>query len=753
MAEDTNAIHLLGIRHHGPGSARSVVRALAHIHPDAILVEGPPDGDALLPLAASAGMEPPVALLIYTEDAERNAVYYPFARFSPEWQAIQYALGNGVPVSFMDLPHTHRFALDRESHEDDIEPDEAWRRDPIGHLADAAGHGDGERWWEEMVEERDEGLPVFAAIREAMTALREEEDPSGLDRRERLREAWMRKSIRAAVKAGHQNIAVVCGAWHVPALASMPPQKEDNALLKGLPKIKVEATWTPWTYGRLTRASGYGAGIEAPGWYAHLWDHGDNRARTGLSVRWLTRVAMTLREEGLDASSAHVIEAVRLADSLAAVRGRPITGLPELDDATRAVFGLGEEAPVALVRRALYIDDRLGQIPEDAPTVPLVRDLEAQQKRLRLKPSPLDKLLDLDLRKENDRERSCLLHRLVLLGVPWGDLGAASGRTRGTFHEVWTIQWKPEFAVTLIGAAVWGNTVAEAAARFVEAEVARLESLPELAKLMHAALVAQLPDCIGTIESAIQARCAVAGDVSELMDTVPHLAAIMRYGDVRKTDTDAIETLLLAINVRICAGLVAACKSLNDEAAEAMLNRMLEVNQALKLVESAEELERWRTTLRFIVDASDIHGLLLGRCCRILLDDNVFSAEELGRRMQLALSMANDPADAAAWLDGCLRNSGMILVYDEILLSVVNAWLTGLSNSHFAELLPLLRRVFSTFTSPERLEIGQRIRAGKSEVKVRREAEVEIDTARAEQVLPLVCQLLGISAPQGRGKQ
>ena len=48
---------VFGIRHHGPGSARSLERALGELQPDAVLIEGPPEGDALLPLASEA--EPP----------------------------------------------------------------------------------------------------------------------------------------------------------------------------------------------------------------------------------------------------------------------------------------------------------------------------------------------------------------------------------------------------------------------------------------------------------------------------------------------------------------------------------------------------------------------------------------------------------------------------------------------------------------------------------------------------------------------
>src|SRR5580693_7524324 len=93
-----SSVHILGIRHHGPGSSRSLGAALAALAPDAILIEGPPDADPLIELAAREGMEPPVALLIYRPEAPKQSVYYPFALFSPEWQAIRFALAKKIPV-------------------------------------------------------------------------------------------------------------------------------------------------------------------------------------------------------------------------------------------------------------------------------------------------------------------------------------------------------------------------------------------------------------------------------------------------------------------------------------------------------------------------------------------------------------------------------------------------------------------------------------------------------------------------------
>src|SRR3954454_24145502 len=93
-------VHIFGIRHHGPGSARSLRKTLEELQPDIVLVEGPPDAAEVVPLLVQAGMEPPAAILVYRPDQPRQAVYYPFAVFSPEWQALHYALSSNVPARF-----------------------------------------------------------------------------------------------------------------------------------------------------------------------------------------------------------------------------------------------------------------------------------------------------------------------------------------------------------------------------------------------------------------------------------------------------------------------------------------------------------------------------------------------------------------------------------------------------------------------------------------------------------------------------
>src|SRR4051812_45689368 len=463
---------VFGIRHHGPGSARSLQRALDELQPDTVLIEGPPEADALLELAAREDMAPPVALLTYVPDEPARAAFYPFARFSPEWRAIRHALDREIPVRFMDLPAANKMAARDEA------PRRGVRADPLAALAEVAGHGDPERWWEDVVESRREG-DAFEAVTEAMAALRDafpEHDPS-----EERREAFMRQSIRAAARQA-ENVAVICGAWHAPALTDLGPAAPDQRTLKGLPKVKVAATWVPWTYGLLARASGYGAGVDSPAWYDQLFDEADDPI-----PRWLSRAAQLLRAEGLDASAAQVVDAARLAMSLAGIRDRPLAGLDELLDATRAVLCHGSDVPLALVRAELVVGHRLGEVPEDTPMVPLQQDVNRLQRRLRMRPEAQVKELTLDLRRGNDRGRSRLLHRLNLLDVPWGTRVAARGL--GTFKEAFRLEWFPELALELIHAGRWGTTVHAAAAAKVTARAGEEESVGALATLADAVLL------------------------------------------------------------------------------------------------------------------------------------------------------------------------------------------------------------------------------------------------------------------------
>jgi Family of unknown function (DUF5682) len=752
----STGIAVYGIRHHGPGSARSVRAALTGQRPDIVLIEGPPEADDLVALAADPQMRPPVALLGYVPGEPQQAAFWPFAVFSPEWQAITYALDAGVPVRFCDLPAAHQLARKAAGKDGKEQPEPRRRTDPVSDLAAAAGYDDPERWWEDVVEHVP-GPAVFDALAEAIATLRADaEDPDSPDA---VREAYMRRVLRRTVREGFERIAVVCGAWHVPALRQMPSAASDDRLLRGLPKVKAAMTWVPWTYGRLSYASGYGAGIRSPGWYDHLF------SSPGQPIeRWLARAAAVLRADGVPASSAHVIESVRLATALAALRGRPLAGLEEVTEAAHAVLCEGSDLLVALIQRKLVVGERLGTVPSATPMVPLQRDLTDQQRRLRLRPEAEPRDYDLDLRKPNDLARSRLLYRLGLLDVPWGTTQQGRTRNIGTFRESWQLTWRPELDLALIEASMWGSTVAAAATQRARSIAADAGALDSLTALTEQCLLADLGDALTEVLAAVRDRAALDTDVTHLMAALPALVRAARYGDVRGTDPARLGDVAVEMITRICAGLPAAVTSLDDTAERAMRERIDAVHAATGLLADSTSRERWLDTLGRLVPrchpppTTSVHGrlpppvppgpppLISGRLTRLLLDAARVSADEAGLRMSRALSAAVPAPAAAGWAEGFLAGSGLLLVHDDKLLALADGWLAGLSADAFTAVLPALRRTFGEFAPPERRAIGQKTAlldgSGRGPVVVA-DAGEDLDSARAALATGAATLILG----------
>jgi hypothetical protein len=763
-----------------------------------ILIEGPADADPLVGLVAAEGMSPPVALLAYVPDAPAKAAFWPYAVFSPEWQALRYAVDNDVPVRFCDLPATVTLATEDEPGD---------RFDPLAALAEAGGYDDAERWWDAVVETVPDA-DAFEAITDAMGALRESvertgrqggmlpetgppvanENPSNgedvetvrnppaveltgeladesgpepdsvaeavaespsrespseplvVDAHTLRREAYMRQTMRKALKDGARRLAVVCGAWHAPALTgALGPAAPDARLLKGLPKTKARLTWVPWTHSRLSTSSGYGAGVTSPGWYHHLFT-----ATERPIARWLTKVAGVLRAHDLPVSSAHVIEAVRLANALAALRARPLAGLSEVTEATRSVLCGGDETMLRLVIGELVVGEALGAVPEQTPTVPLDADLRATIRSLRMKQEPSIRTVDLDLRKEREVERSRLLHRLRVLDIEWGTLTTSEVRSTGTFRETWTLRWHPEYAISIIEASRWGTTIRSAAESKILDTASRADrSVGELTAALEVALLADLGGATDGLIARLESTAALDHDVTHLLAALPGLIRTLRYGDVRGTDTKALAHVADGLLVRICAGLSAAVTGLDTDAATELRGLLDAAHTAIHTRDDDWATGEWLAALRRVADRDDVHGALVGRAVRLLADAGRIDDAEAARRLSAALSVGATAAAKAAWIDGFLGGRGLLLVHDRELLRLIDDWLRGLGDDTFVETLPLLRRTFGAFESGERRAIGQAVRDGGSVAAA--SAVAGIDGDRATAAVRTAAEILGVT--------
>ncbi len=741
-------ISIFGIRHHGPGSAKSLNFALEELKPDIILIEGPPDADGLIKYIANEELKPPVALLAYNPKELMQASYFPFAEFSPEWQAMKFAIKEDIEVRFMDLPQKFQFALKQEElssntfefeQKEEVEKGEEVVGDPLTYIAQIAGYEDSERWWEVTFEHIESQAAVFPAILELMTELR-----NGLGKTETpmtlLREAFMRKTIRQAKKEGFQNIAVVCGAWHSPVLdVDKFKASHDSKVLRGLKRVTVKTTWVPWSYERISTQSGYGAGVLSPAWYSFLFE-----SRDQVVIRWMTEVARLFRKEDVSASSAHVIEGVRLAETLATLRNLSLPGIDELFQAATTIFCQGDATPMDLVQRELIVGKKIGFLPVEIPTIPLQQDIEKQIKSARLNkewkaPGTIEKKLD--TRKPTQLQASHLIHRLIILGISWGVKQRIRGDKKGSFHELWRLTWDVNFSMAIIEAGMWGNTVYSAAVNYACKRAENLEDLPQISKVVNVALEADLKDAIPRLIHNLRDSLAMTKDVSNMMDALNPLVKVLRYGNTRGTDTGSVEQVVNQMIPRICISLPAACTSINAEAAELLFAKLTETNRNISILNAQRHTADWNRTLETITNGKEVNPLLLGACSRMLFDKSVWDIEKTATAMQFALSSGSSANQAADWLEGFLDGSGLLLIYNLDLWNILDGWVHNLDMETLKELLPLLRRTFSSFTPVERQKMLNLAKQG-SGVAMPAKEEQLIDEERAAKVLPILQFLL-----------
>ena len=766
-------VHLLGIRHHGPGSAASLVAALEALDPAEVLIELPRDAEPALEHAAKPGMAPPLALLVHDAKDVKRAAFYPFVEYSPEWQALQWAAQNDRPAVPIDLPYGMSLKVEDEAaasreNEPEVEPevedpaeaDEAAgapevtvEPDPLDRIASLAGHSDGEAWWDALVERRQHGPEVFSAVAEVMRAARMSQAPRSDEHaaREARREAHMRLQIREALKRSDGKIAVVVGAWHVPALEESVALSLDRALLKGLRPRPVAVTWVPWTDARMSFRSGYRAGIESPGWYRHLWN--ERRVSDPLhgSAMWMSKVARALRDEGLPGAPSSSIDAARLATSLAALRDHPVAGLREMQDAALGALCHGESAALQVVTRRLVIGERLGAVDDDVPLMPLAADLLRRQKAVRLKAESLERELAVDLRSESGLARSTLLHQLRLIDVPWGSLREAR-RTKGTFRELWTLRWEPEMSLAVADALPFGNTVEEAASGAAAKRAAESSRIGEVADVVHQCLLADLGAAARGAIDRLQSLASSTSDLSALMEAVGPLAEVLRYGTARRIPEEELLALVEAIAVEVSAGLVYGCRSLDDDAAERAAGAVRGFTRGLDLVGLDHLLEGWREALDHVVRDAEATPLVAGAAARLLSDSSTHSGDETATALSRALSGAVPVLSAAGWVEGFLGNEADVLMHDPKLLEVLDEWLLELDEDDMVPLLPVLRRAFVSVGAIERRRLLRSIAAGApASPAIAGGGDPEDVPAAFTAAMPLLMTILGLDSTEASG--
>ncbi len=718
-----------GVRHLSPAAAFHLRRALDEAKPDLVLVEGPSDLNDEMRWLSHPDTRFPAAIMAYTKQPPVRTILYPLAVYSPELQAILWAREHGVECRFMDLPSPVFLALAEERARAEAEQAEQEPEDEDNNsvsesvyrrLEELTGE-DHDTFWERTFEQVEDFGAYMEASRAFGLRLREAEAQNEDPRRVAetvVREAYMKRVICQAQTAGvpAEKIFCVCGAFHVPALEKNQPMTDEEE--KTLPQTDSAATLMPYSYYRLSSRSGYGAGNKAPAYFQILWESLERHDLNGAALRYLTRVAACQRKGGSMVSSAEVIEAARLAQTLAAMRGSRFPALADLRDASITAMGHGSFSELAQAAAKTEIGSVVGSLPEGVSRTSIQEDFYRQLKQLRLDKFRTDQAqrLDLDLRERlnvksetaarNDLYRSFFLHRLRVLGVHFGEL-LPSRQAGANWGEYWQLCWTPETEIEIVESALLGDTVESAAAFALMERGNEAGTIAEAAAIFQDAFLCGMPEAAEHALSVLQRLAVDAAALADVAETAQRLSTVVRYGDLRRFDPQPVIPLIKQLYLRACLTMTDACIC-DAQAAPAVTKAMDQLN-TLQLELDFLDGQRWLDLMEEVSDRDDLNTRCSGFAMAILLErgeaDSTLLAREVSRRLSPGV-----PADlGCGWFEGLAAKNRRALIARLSLWRQLDDYLSDLDDLNFRRALVFLRRAFASFSPGEKNDIAENL--------------------------------------------
>lgn len=735
-------VNVFGVRHLSPAGAWHLRRYLDQVKPDIVLIEGLSDANELIPQVTRKGTKPPIAMLAYTDSLPVRTLIYPFAKYSPEFQAMCWATEHDAAVEFIDLPsdvflalqdiemelrEKMRRAAPEKSEKTEAADEQAPTPPPevpvslYEQYARRAGEPDYETYWERNFEHNVDDDAYRLAAFEFGQSLRELEQAAPRWRAENLvREAFMRRKIAAAIKSGYkqEKIVAVVGAFHAPVLTGAFPAMTDEEI-GSLRRRASKFTLMPYSYFKLSSQSGYGAGNQAPAYFELLWEALERGDLNGLSSQYLSLVARNMREAGTHRSTAEVIEGVRLANTLSAMKDGMAPTLVDLRDSAITLIGHGELAGIKDAIARVEVGTAIGELPKGVSRTSIQADFERELGRLRLEKykTTVKQELSLDLRENRqaksvesaflDLNRSSFFHRLRVLGVSFAQPLRTSQQS-ANWAEKWTLQWSPESEIELIEAVLLGETVELAAGYKFKTILESCESIDKAADVVGDACQCGMMKAMDAARKRLQELSATSSEMTAIAHAAHVLGLIVRYGDVRKFDPEPLLPLIEELFVQGALALHTAA-GCDNEAAQKMFVAIDEMNHVA--LEHADRVDEplWVERLRRLSDADDRNALLSGFACAILLERGLLTNDELSREVSRRLS-PGVPADlGAGWFEGLSKRNRYALLARQILWEQLADYVASLDEDHFRRSLVFLRRAFGGFGAREKRHITENL--------------------------------------------
>lgn len=727
LSQDDVGLFFAPIRHHSPACAWAVQQLIREVKPRQILIEAPVDLQKHIKLLLAKDTVPPVALavLVDREEQSRLAAYYPFCAHSPEYVALVEGRAAKAKLQFIDLPAADKAMLAPPAEDESIVVDDEEYFDSgdfIAAMCAKTGCRNGFELWDHLFESK-LGTPdwkgFLADVGAYCAALRDSTSESALEKNgDLVREKHMTNAILGALTREGPTV-VVTGGFHTPALV--------EAAAKGKkprkPTFTGESNSYLIRYGfeALDALSGYGAGLPQPGYYDYLWrkavDSDGVPQWREAALDLLSTFGRKLRDEGHGISVPAQVEALRVADALAAMRGRRGAGRYDLIDAVRTALVKGEVGVREIwTERLLEFlrGDAIGDVPASAGSPPIVEDARARAKSLRIDVSDGSRRRRrLDIRRKAAHlSASRFFHAMRLVDSKFAERRMGPDfvndiQTDRLFEE-WTYAWSPTVEGRLIEIASLGDSITSACVGLLQKRKAEVKSsghsqdIAAMAELFVQGILAGLDKALGPFLDEIARDIQTHGDFSAVAYTLRRLHNIVNASGPLQISAD------LALNeVRQAAyrRLIYLCDDLPKTPQEVIQDRIEALRLVMELLRApgSEELDQtvFHEAVNRVADSSPPPEIL-GSVLAISLHAGLKKPEDICIALSGSfVGTVDDENDRVGVLRGLLFTMPEILWRSEVVLKETDRLLCELTEEGFLDLLPHIRLAFTALNPRE----------------------------------------------------
>ncbi|MGG3283845.1 DUF5682 family protein [Paenibacillus solani] len=747
------------VRHHSPACSYHVMNVIETYKPEIILIEGPESATPLIDILADQATEPPVSLYCtYEQGGERSAYYYPLLSYSPEYAALKLGTERQIPIRFIDLDYRHHRRIEERQGEASLQDETLLAGSEfMKRLCDTFHCRSFHELWEKLFEIPGSISTTKVFARNVFTYCtlsrlcysHHELALSG----DVEREEHMRMRIAEASR-DYKRVLVITGGFHTYALLQKIDWKADPLSHLSIPRKQTATPQQPnplqkenvmtketvesdpavtdhqvypmvYTFAEADRLNGYASGMPYVNYYQMVWNEIQKRSthpylRAGLS--FLAQLTRRLRNRNEAVSTSDAIEAYRMIQGLADLRGKREGGVFELLDASLSSFVKGEhtlasDEPLEQLARMLT-GDKIGSVAPNRLSIPIVEDFKKRSAAFKLNlkvTAKHQKTLDL-YAKPQHRRLSQWFHCVSFLvpdfavrqtGPDW-----VAFKDMSLVRESWSYSYSSRIEARWIECSIYGGTVQEAAVRKIEQAAAEIPEhhSEKMVELLLQACLMGLEDMVHRLFDGVKAALLLDGSFLSLCRTLNVLNRMQQH------------TRLLGLSPDI------RLPELIHEAFDQAVRQMLQlshthpdehalITQSLKLLfmlstasGGGYDRDTFRLHLDELLADNSLPAQLEGSCTAISVGLGNRSKEEIVLRAKGYMRGTPEKMrKTASYLHGVFAVARDALLYDDTLLMELNHLIAELPYEDFISMVPELRLAFTYFSPMEADMVAERV--------------------------------------------